>query len=188
MKSHDFWNTWKISGYRREGKEFLLQVEQKILSVLNVKLSNLFPSFLCLQSSWFWVPNLNIDFLLVITRHIFHASCRKLVVHQDSSIFSLFLLPVSITMLHYFGNTFSVNDSWSWIMRYYSVMTIYKHCLLLFSCSQNFLFKCIGVVLNKISNKDFVHTHLNIMFSSVKHSSQVEREVSNISLPLSFTI
>lgn len=63
-----------------------------------------------------------------------------------------------------------------------------KRCLLLFSCTQNFLFKCMGVLLNKISHKDFVHGHLNIMFNSVKHSSQVEREVRNKSFPLSFTI
>lgn len=41
---------------------------------------------------------------------------------------------------------------------------------------KNFLFKCLGVALNKVKNKDFVQKHLNIMFSSVKHSSQVERE------------
>ncbi|KAJ7383167.1 Mroh1p [Desmophyllum pertusum] len=41
---------------------------------------------------------------------------------------------------------------------------------------KNFLFKCMGVVLNKVTNKDFVQMNLNIMFSSVKHSSQVERE------------
>lgn len=48
---------------------------------------------------------------------------------------------------------------------------------LFFSRMQNFLFKCMGVVLNKVTNKDFVQMNLNIMFSSVKHSSQVEREV-----------
>lgn len=41
---------------------------------------------------------------------------------------------------------------------------------------KNFLFKSLGVVLNKVGNKDFVQNHLNIMFSSVKHSSQLERE------------
>ncbi|XP_067055526.1 maestro heat-like repeat-containing protein family member 1 [Acropora muricata] len=41
---------------------------------------------------------------------------------------------------------------------------------------KNFLFKCIGVVLNKVKNKDFVQNQLNIVFSSVKHGSQVERE------------
>lgn len=46
-----------------------------------------------------------------------------------------------------------------------------------FSRPQNFLFKSLGVVLNKVGNKDFVQNHLNIMFSSVKHSSQLEREV-----------
>lgn len=41
---------------------------------------------------------------------------------------------------------------------------------------KNFLFKCIGVVLSKVNNKDFVQSHLNVMFSSVKHTSQLERE------------
>ena len=48
---------------------------------------------------------------------------------------------------------------------------------LFFSRPQNFLFKSLGVVLNKVGNKDFVQNHLNIMFNSVKHSSQLEREV-----------
>lgn len=41
---------------------------------------------------------------------------------------------------------------------------------------KNFLFKCLGVVLNKVKNQGFVQNHLNIMFSNVKHASQVERE------------
>ena len=50
-------------------------------------------------------------------------------------------------------------------------------CFGFLSRVQNFLYKCLGVVLNKVGNKDFVQKHLNIMFSSVKHSSQLEREV-----------
>ena len=104
----------KKSGLQKGGQGISIASGTEDSECLKCKTEQSFSSFLCLQSSWFGVPNLDIDFLLVITRHIFHASCRKLVVHQDSTIFSLFLLPVSMTMLHYFGKTFNVNDSWSW--------------------------------------------------------------------------
>ena len=47
---------------------------------------------------------------------------------------------------------------------------------LLFYC-QNFLYKCLGVILRKSTKKDLVTKHLDIIFSSVKHTDQTEREV-----------
>lgn len=67
-------------------------------------------------------------------------------------------------------------DSEDWLCSLGAEMAAQIPLYSYFPEEKNFLFKCMGVVLNKISNKDFVHTHLNIMFSSVKHSSQVERE------------
>ena len=46
---------------------------------------------------------------------------------------------------------------------------------------KGFLFKCLGVIMRKSSHKQFVQSHLDMMFSTVKHASQVEREV-NISI------
>ena len=43
---------------------------------------------------------------------------------------------------------------------------------------KSFLYKCIGVMMRKSSHKQFVQKHLDMLFSTVKHSSQVEREVS----------
>ena len=42
---------------------------------------------------------------------------------------------------------------------------------------QGFLFKCMGVVMRKAAQRQFVQKLLDTMFSTVKHSSQVEREV-----------
>ena len=42
---------------------------------------------------------------------------------------------------------------------------------------KNFLYKCLGVIMRKSTKKDFVTKHLDIMFSSIKHTDQVEREV-----------
>ncbi|EDV29054.1 uncharacterized protein TRIADDRAFT_52558 [Trichoplax adhaerens] len=42
--------------------------------------------------------------------------------------------------------------------------------------SKNFLYKCIGVILRKTTNKAYVEKQLNIMFSSVNHTNQTERE------------
>ncbi|CAL1544099.1 unnamed protein product [Lymnaea stagnalis] len=41
---------------------------------------------------------------------------------------------------------------------------------------RNFAFKCLGIVMRKSSKKDFVEKHLEIIFSTVKHLDQVERE------------
>ena len=49
--------------------------------------------------------------------------------------------------------------------------------LLLLCMFQNFLYKCLGVILRKSTKKDLVTKHLDIIFSSVKHTDQVEREV-----------
>ena len=128
------------------------------------------------------------------TRHIFHASCRKWDVQlciKTAASFSYFRHLFSWHCCVMLGsNTVSMTLGVKPILggELCFIILTWLFTVLLFSCSQNFLFKCMGVVLNKISNKDFVHTHLNIMFGSVKHSSQVEREVRNVSLPLSFTI
>ena len=45
---------------------------------------------------------------------------------------------------------------------------------------KGFLYKCLGVILRKSSHKEFVKKHLDTMFATVKHSSQVEREVSKL--------
>ncbi|XP_048576780.1 maestro heat-like repeat-containing protein family member 1 isoform X2 [Nematostella vectensis] len=47
---------------------------------------------------------------------------------------------------------------------------------------KNFLFKCIGIVLRKVTQKDFLQIQLNEMFNSVKHSCQIEREGCAIGL------
>ncbi|XP_025115241.1 maestro heat-like repeat-containing protein family member 1 isoform X3 [Pomacea canaliculata] len=46
------------------------------------------------------------------------------------------------------------------------------------NCPQekNFLFKCLGIILRKSSKKDFVVKHLDIIFASVRHTDQLERE------------
>jgi hypothetical protein len=45
-----------------------------------------------------------------------------------------------------------------------------------YSEEKSFLYKCLGMVMLKSSLKDFVTEHLQLMFSTVKHTSQDERE------------
>ncbi|XP_066933993.1 maestro heat-like repeat-containing protein family member 1 [Clytia hemisphaerica] len=49
---------------------------------------------------------------------------------------------------------------------------------LYFNCpaEKNFLYKCLGVILRKIGTTDFIREHLNLIFSTVDHNNQVERE------------
>ena len=42
---------------------------------------------------------------------------------------------------------------------------------------QNFLYKCVGVAMRKSTKKDFVNKMLDLIFSTVKHTDQLEREV-----------
>ena len=44
-------------------------------------------------------------------------------------------------------------------------------------CVQGFLFKCLGVVMRKATQRQFVQKLLDTIFATVKHSNQVEREV-----------
>lgn len=41
---------------------------------------------------------------------------------------------------------------------------------------KGFLFKCIGLVLRKTNTSDFVREHLNLLFSTVDHTNEIERE------------
>ncbi|CAH1780505.1 unnamed protein product, partial [Owenia fusiformis] len=52
---------------------------------------------------------------------------------------------------------------------------------------KNFLYKCLGIVLRKSTKKDFVNKQIDVIFSSVKHTSQTEREGCAIGLGFSAT-
>lgn len=41
---------------------------------------------------------------------------------------------------------------------------------------KNFLYKCIGVILRNSTKKEFISKHLDLIFSTVKHSDKLERE------------
>ncbi|XP_059158762.1 maestro heat-like repeat-containing protein family member 1 isoform X2 [Physella acuta] len=41
---------------------------------------------------------------------------------------------------------------------------------------RNFAFKCLGIIMRKSTKKDFVNKHLDLIFSTIKHLDQVERE------------
>lgn len=47
---------------------------------------------------------------------------------------------------------------------------------------KNFLYKCIGVVIRKSTKKDFVNKMLDLIFSTVKHTDQTEREGCAVAL------
>lgn len=44
-----------------------------------------------------------------------------------------------------------------------------------------FAFKCLGIISSKTENKAFIDKHLNIIFNSVNHSNQLERDGCAIS-------
>ncbi|ESO87809.1 hypothetical protein LOTGIDRAFT_234834 [Lottia gigantea] len=44
------------------------------------------------------------------------------------------------------------------------------------SGEKNFLYKCLGIIMRKSTKKEFVTKHLDLVFNSVKHTDQTERE------------
>ena len=54
-----------------------------------------------------------------------------------------------------------------------------SHAFICFYILQGFLYKCMGVILRKATHKQFVQNHLDMMFATIKHTSQVERDVSS---------
>lgn len=52
-------------------------------------------------------------------------------------------------------------------------MFFFKKFLLLF---QHFAFKCLGIILSRTESKTFIDKHLNIIFNSVNHAVQTERD------------
>ncbi|KAH9515723.1 Maestro heat-like repeat-containing protein member 1 [Bulinus truncatus] len=43
---------------------------------------------------------------------------------------------------------------------------------------RNFAFKCLGIIMRKSTKKEFVEKHLELIFNTVKHQDQIERELS----------
>ena len=54
------------------------------------------------------------------------------------------------------------------------------NCINVITFWQGFLYKCLGVVMRKTTHKQFVQTNLDMMFTTIRHTNQFEREVSRI--------
>ena len=50
-----------------------------------------------------------------------------------------------------------------------------------YSQEKGFLFKCLGIIMKKSNQKQFVQKHLDAMFATIRHASQDEREVGGVS-------
>lgn len=50
-------------------------------------------------------------------------------------------------------------------------------CAHVYNIMQGFLFKCLGVIMRKVTQRQFIQKILDSVFSTIKHSNQVEREV-----------
>ena len=61
----------------------------------------------------------------------------------------------------------------SWYMDTWVTVCQFPHLC----CIQGFLFKCLGVIMRKVSQRQFIQKMLDSMFSTIKHSNQAEREV-----------
>ena len=72
-------------------------------------------------------------------------------------------------------------DDEQWLMEVGNVMGSKDVIVASYSAfpdEKGFLYKCLGVLMRKSTHKQFVQTHLDTMFATIKHTSQVEREVS----------
>lgn len=81
-------------------------------------------------------------------------------------------------MLKFLSRSLDDVDNEEWLMEVGNAMGD-KDMLLKYSSypeEKGFLYKCLGVLMRKSGHKQFVQKHLDMMFATVKHSSQIERE------------
>ncbi|XP_071092263.1 maestro heat-like repeat-containing protein family member 1 [Haliotis cracherodii] len=79
-------------------------------------------------------------------------------------------------LLKMLAKSLDVIDSEEWIADFGELMgqhvTMYQNA----AEEKNFLYKCLGIIMRKSTKKDFVAKHLDLLFSTVKHTEQVEKE------------
>lgn len=87
---------------------------------------------------------------------------------------------VCVCVLQFLSRSLEDVDDEEWLMSVGNALGNKEQVLARYSNyseEKGFLFKCLGVILRKSSHKQFVQSHLDMMFSTVKHASQIEREV-----------
>ena len=82
-------------------------------------------------------------------------------------------------MLSYLN--YSLTSKVKWLLSSVYVCVCVCVCVWCYECTtvgaQGFLYKCLGVLMRKSHHKQFVNSHLEMMFATIRHSSQAEREV-----------
>ncbi|XP_046558810.1 LOW QUALITY PROTEIN: maestro heat-like repeat-containing protein family member 1 [Haliotis rubra] len=79
-------------------------------------------------------------------------------------------------LLKMLAKSLDVIDSEEWIADFGELMG--QHVIMYHNASEekNFLYKCLGIIMRKSTKKDFVTKHLDLLFSTVKHTDQTEKE------------
>jgi len=79
-------------------------------------------------------------------------------------------------VLKLLSKTLDVVNSEQWVIdlgtKFGSHLPMYARL----SDSKSMLYKCLGVIMRKSTKKDFINTHLELIYKSVDHSIQIERE------------
>lgn len=91
-----------------------------------------------------------------------------------------FMLIMILMFEQFLSRTLEQVDDEEWLMEVGNVMGDKDIVLSRYSAfpeEKSFLYKCMGVLMRKSMHKQFIQRHLDTIFSTVRHSSQVEREV-----------
>eukprot|EP00794_Sanderia_malayensis_P004075 gene4075-4629_t len=79
-------------------------------------------------------------------------------------------------ILKLLSKTISEIESEEWNLSFGRVLGQQIKLYSRFHEEKGFFFKCFGILLRKAGTKDFIREHLNLLFTSVDHVSQIERE------------
>ncbi len=89
--------------------------------------------------------------------------------------------PLTHLLLQFLSRTIDEVDSEEWLIELGNAMGDKESIVSSYSSysqEKSFLFKCLGIILKKSNQKQFVPKHLDTIFATVRHASQEEREVS----------
>lgn len=105
--------------------------------------------------------------------------------HVHNSVEDCGCVTVPLTFVLYIqflSRTIDEVDSEEWLLELGNAMADKERIVDSYSAyiqEKSFLFKCLGIILKKSNQKQFVQKALDTMFATVRHSSQEEREVSS---------
>ncbi|XP_041376876.1 maestro heat-like repeat-containing protein family member 1 [Gigantopelta aegis] len=85
-------------------------------------------------------------------------------------------------LLKMLAKSLDVIDNEEWIEEFGEAIGQHIPFYLHLPEDKNFLYKCLGIIMRKSTKKEFVTKHLDLIFGTIKHTDQVEKEGGAIAI------